>query len=98
MDEAAQANCVRSFRRGGIRQRALQMQEADTGVVPLISRSKLATALLQRWAWGELSAVGLQALAAAATADGLEHNDIVRLAALGSGGRHKGNCHRELHV
>ena len=58
--------------------------------------SKLASQLLERWAWGELSAPGVQALAQAALEDGLQHPEVEQLSKIGAKGKHFGNMHRDL--
>ena len=58
--------------------------------------SKLAAELLQKWAWGTMSAPAVQSLAAAALADGLDHPEVQRLASIGASGKFPGNMHRDL--
>eukprot|EP00971_Amphidinium_carterae_P236935 4702524-Amphidinium_carterae.1 len=58
--------------------------------------SRLAKLLLEQWAWGNMSAVTVQALAEAADDDGCPHTDVKRLAAIGSRGVQSGNCSRDL--
>lgn len=68
--------------------------------------------LLKCWAWGEFSACQIQSIAHSALSDqkqlllkigGHSHNweqhleqDLVRMAGLGTSGKHKANCHRDL--
>lgn len=80
--------------RGGHRQKRQWATMAASESQP--ASSELAKVLITSWAWGDMSAPQVQKFAAAAKADGLTHPDIAKLAALGSGGRHAGNCHREL--
>ena len=54
--------------------------------------SVLAERLVELWSWGLISAVLLQWLADAAVCDGLQHNDLVKLANLGAKGMHPGIC------
>ena len=65
-------------------------EQADT------KPSKLAAALLSKWAWGSMSAPVVQALAAAAWEDGLAHDEVAKLARIGGGGKFPGNMHRDL--
>lgn len=62
----------------------------------LESRSPLFTLLLQKWAWGDLSAQGIQEIAKAAHQSGCSTGDIVQLASLGAWGSKPGNIHRDL--
>eukprot|EP00971_Amphidinium_carterae_P329024 6461246-Amphidinium_carterae.4 len=77
----------------GVRQRlaAAEAREAR-GARP----SKLAKLLLEQWSWGHISAISLQAIAAAAEDDGCSHPDVSRLAGIGSRGVQAGNCSRDL--
>ena len=98
--------------RGGRHQRAAALAAAADGNplgdvrLHVDNASPLGRALLQKWAWGELSAVAVQSLAHAACLSGLECGDVRFLASLGSYGRQPGNCHvgiitkfcRDLHV
>ena len=58
--------------------------------------SKLASTLLEQWAWGEIAAPLLQQLASAAVADGALHPQLISLSKLGHNGQCPGNCHRDL--
>jgi hypothetical protein len=63
--------------------------------------SELANALLELWAWADLSPQKMQAITAACVRDcramGLEpHPRVQRLSTLGTGGVHSQNCHRDL--
>ena len=58
--------------------------------------SKLASTLLEQWAWGEIAAPLLQQLASAAVADGAFHPELISLSKLGHNGQCPGNCHRDL--
>jgi hypothetical protein len=92
--------------RGGRKQRALQ-HAARTALVNLSSaeasatsaaaaarhRSYLAQELLQMWSWGSLTAAMVQKLALAAVRDGAH---CTALDAMGAGGDHVGNAHRDL--
>ena len=79
--------------RGGYKQKA-QWVVATSGVT--IRTSKLASVLLDKWAWGVISAPLLQEIAAAAVADGLDHPDLLVMKRLGTDGAHPGNCHKEM--
>jgi hypothetical protein len=56
----------------------------------------LAQELLQMWSWGSLTAAMVQKLAVAAVRDGAHCNALDALAAMGAGGDHVGNAHRDL--
>ena len=56
----------------------------------------LSKKLLQLWSLGKLSSSGLQEIAFAATADGLQCESIVELSGLGFFGQYPSNCHRDL--
>ena len=58
--------------------------------------SALAAALLQRWAWGKLSAIDVQSLASAAVSSGCGEAGVASLAGLGSHGSIPGNINRDL--
>ena len=75
-----------------MQQLALAKAEADAERPP----SKLASHLIQKWAWGELSAPGVQSIAQAAFEDGLHHPEVEQLAKIGARGIHQGNTHRDL--
>ena len=77
---------------GGARQRAERAQRLQRNV----PRSKLAECLLFLFGWGLLSANAVQWLASAALADGLDHEDIKRLAQIGASGTFSGNARRDL--
>ena len=81
--------------RGGQRQKARWAAE-EAAPAAALAKSKLATYLIDRWAWGELSTPVVQQIAAAAAADGASHPDVIFLASLGSSGRYPRNCYREL--
>ena len=57
--------------------------------------SKLASTLLEQWAWGEIAAPLLQQLASAAVADGALHPQLTSLSKLGHNGQFPGNCHKD---
>ena len=87
--------------RGGKRQRmlahSLAQSSRDGGVVEGAWKfGYLEAHLLEKWACKELSAVGVQEAADAARKDGFHHEGVIRLAALGSAGRHPKNCNRDL--
>ena len=78
---------------GGYLQQLAQSKAKEAAALP---PSKLASQLLQRWAWGELSAPWVQSLAEAAFDDGLCHPEVEQLAKIGARGKHHGNMHRDL--
>ena len=80
--------------RGGYRQR-LRCAEAHEAS-DASETSALASCLIEKWSWGEISAPLIQRLAAAAVHDGAKKDDLDVLASLGSKGQHPGNCHAEL--
>ena len=59
-------------------------------------QSKLASELLSLWSWGQLSAPVVQKLADAASADGLDHPQIDKLAKIGARGKYPGNMQRDM--
>ena len=59
---------------------------------------RLATLLLHKRAWGNLSATAIQQLAATAVADGAKCSHLERLAKIGDSGRFPGNCERDLQL
>ena len=87
---------VAAYRRGGRLQRRRQEQEARDIEAGVPQRSHLAGRLLQLWAWGSITAKRVQELAHLALQDGLEHEDIRRLARLGNYGQHAQNAQRDL--
>ena len=83
---------------GGYKQR-LRWAEAEAQGSAAASSgpsNSLATLLVHKWAWGEMSTPLVQQIAAAAVEDGAAGHDIKVLAGLGSKGRYPGNMHREL--
>lgn len=61
-----------------------------------VEHSPLWLALMNKWAWGVLSAPGVQELAIAAYQTGCSASDVKVLAHLGSAGAQQGNIHRDL--
>ena len=57
----------------------------------------LATGLLMRWAWGNISAAEVQNLAHLAKLSGLNHSEIDFLAGIGTGGTNPNHCSRALY-
>ena len=53
-------------------------------------RSALARSLLTRYFWGEISAISVQTIAAAAIEDGMEHEEVMTLSVLGTDGAYTG--------
>ena len=99
MASSLEADIVQ-HRRGGRHQRRAQADEAARtlpGALPgEASQGHLAKALLQLWAWGDLSARKLQTLAACSKADGSRCPALLKLATLGKSGKHPQNCQRDL--
>ena len=84
---------------GGYLQQLAQLQErAEEPPPAMASKSKLATQLLESWAWGTISAPRVQAVAEAAVEDGLLHPGVQKLSKIGGQGRFPGNMHRDLTV
>ena len=72
---------------------------AASGVASSSTRaagSSLASKLLAMWAWGELSVSTVQKLAASGVEDGVDREDLLKLARIGNSGALPGNCHRDL--
>ena len=88
--------------RGGYKQRRLQAPggassiEAQTTRVHADSLSPLGRCLIDKWAWGAISAAMVQELAQAAVLSGRRAADVQQLAAIGSKGLHPGNAQRDL--
>ena len=99
MASSLEADIVQ-HRRGGRHQRRAQADEAARtlpGALPdEASQGHLAKALLQLWAWGDLSARKLQTLAACSKADGSRCPALLKLATLGKSGKRPQNCQRDL--
>jgi hypothetical protein len=90
-------------RRGGRAQKrnavAMETEEAErAGRGPMTdeSHSPLWLALMNKWAWGTLSAPAVQELAQAAVFSGCDRPDVKELADLGARGEQAGNIHRDL--
>ena len=81
-------------RMGGHNQQLAQLQ-AEKEETPQ-GKSKLAAQLMGSWSWGIMSAPLIQALAAAAVHDGLEHPQVAKIAKVGSSGKFPGNMQRDL--
>ena len=58
--------------------------------------SALATRLLLLWSDGSMSATEVQKIAHSAVVDGILHEEVYRLAALGSWGQYPANVNRDL--
>ena len=90
---------IDQHRRGGRRQRLARQGAPHALPAALgdnIALGHLAMALLDMWAWGDLSARKLQSLAACSKADGSQDTVLLKLASLGSHGRNPQNCQRDL--
>ncbi len=91
------------FRGQGVKQkleaaRAAKRSRVDEGERSSLTQSCLVTDLLMLWSSGELSARGVQRLAAAACIDGLCHDEIAEMASLGNHGQLPGNIARDLYT
>ena len=51
---------------------------------------------MRKWAWGEISAVSVQELAAASVKAGVTDPHVRQLASLGAQGNSPQNCHRDV--
>ena len=75
----------------GFRQRLKRAREAESAgagsATGATLPSNLASALLTRWPSGQCSARDVQAIAHAALRDGLQHDEVAKLASLGDWGR-----------
>ncbi|CAK0824589.1 unnamed protein product [Prorocentrum cordatum] len=81
--------------RGGTRQRRAALDAAGQPSA-VTSKSALAEILLFLFGWGLLTATCIQWVAGAAVRDGLNHPDLLKLAAVGAAGEYPGNCRRDL--
>ena len=79
---------------GGWQQRLAQLQRDQADEQPV--QSNLASQLISLWAWGQMSAPLVQALASAALKDGLQHPHIQKLAKMGGRGKYPANMQRDL--
>ena len=79
--------------RGGFKQRQARAKRDEAEEM---GPSKLASLLIEQWAWGAMSAPKVQAIAQAAWDDGLHHPDVEKLGKIGGAGSHPGNSHRDL--
>ena len=80
---------------GGYKQR-LAKQAASESANASEEPSNLVTYLIQKWSWGLLPAVQVQEICMAAVRDGTTHPELKRLSTLGSNGKFKNHCHRDL--
>ena len=91
---------IDQHRRGGRHQRRAQAEAAASALPTAMpdngSKGQLAMALLNMWAWGDLSATKLQQLAACSKADGFQRTALLKLATLSNEGRDPQNCQRDL--
>ena len=78
----------------GYKQRAAA--SADGGAPAAQAPSALVALLLEKWAWGQISARQVQELCAAAQSDGLLHPHVLALSTIGSAGSNPNNCNRDL--
>ena len=81
--------------KGGYKQR-LAKQAASESANASEEPSNLVTYLIQKWSWGLLPAVQVQEICMAAVRDGTTHPELKRLSTLGSNGKFKNHCHRDL--
>lgn len=79
----------------GIHQR-IEIEEKKRKAECLKESTNLSKKLLHLWSMGKLSSTGVQELAHAAHADGLQGESLVQLAGLGAFGQYPANCHRDL--
>ena len=79
--------------KGGYRQRLAKQCETPTAAE---EPSQLATYLITKWSWGLLPAVQVQEICMAAVRDGTKHPEVVALSTLGSSGKSRNHCHRDL--
>ena len=77
---------------GQPKRRVLQTAASASGGDPNV----VASCLLEKWSWGQLSAPGLQGIAHCMKLAGDEDPDIDNLASLGSYGINQGHVHRDL--
>ena len=62
---------------------------------PVSQQSNLVNRLLVQWANGHLSATQVQKVAHAAVSDGLNHQEVALIAALGTWGANPANIHQQ---
>ncbi len=88
------------LQQAGYRQRLKWQKQTQSSQEPhqgaVCSHSCLATLLIEKWSWGEMSARLLQQIAVAAVEDGCGHGELERIASIGSRGQNPQNCHRDL--
>ena len=75
---------------------ALQAARAAAAAPPAAARCNLASSLLELWAWGSMSAAGLQKLAKASADDGSPSAATAALARIGCGGTQPSHCQRDM--
>ena len=78
--------------RGGHNQRAVAAAASDAPV----SDDRLGIFLIQEFSWGTYTAIDCNRIAALATADGARGTILDKIAGVGTRGRNRQNCHREL--
>ena len=84
--------------RGGHRQKRSRANgDAQTEEAKVSSGNPLATALLVRWAEGQLSAVDVQELAQLAVMSGASDAEVQWLASIGAHGKNTSHCSRALY-
>ena len=81
---------------GGYKQKARWNEEASASTSRVSAKSVLAEYLIDKWAWGEISASAVQTIASCAVQDGLTNKEVQVLAKLGSSGLYPNHCHHEL--
>ena len=77
---------------GGFRQKMKWSDAEEHNPEP----NNLATLLVRKWSWGDMSTPTVQEIAAAAVADGSTSQELRVLAALGSSGKYPNHMHSEL--
>lgn len=75
---------------------ALHGARAAAAAPPAAACCNLASSLLELWAWGSLTAVSMQKLALASTADGSPSAAAAALARIGGGGKQPSHCQRDM--
>ncbi len=81
--------------RGGARQKAQWLREQAAGQQES-HQGHLASYLLEKRAWGDISTPTMQQIAAAALADGAKCPMLEKIASIGTSGQHPQNCERDL--
>ena len=83
---------------GGAKQRCLASERSAKQQKNDIKSSHLVAYIIEKWAFGDFSAVEVQQIASMAVQDGASHHSVRHLASLGSNGLFPDNVSRELFV